>query len=329
MGVIDFQEALKRIQKPPFTSTKIPTTIGGLLPRWVRDRRSDGRRPRGIKSYEEVLGRFITFAGDIQVDQITTELVREYKRDLMERVSAGTTRNALTVVRMFCAWCVQEGHLEHNPALTVSHPHVEDPDPDPLTREQIAALLAALDRPPSSHKACWRRNRRAVYLMLYAGLRLAEVAGLEWRDVDLERRTITVRRDIAKGGKPRVLPICDELLDELRMASQRKPHWAVVDRGETGPGQGAPLGIKGLARLFERWLPRRGIHIHAHQLRKTFATELYVRGEDIVTIQRLLGHSDPKTTMRYIGACSDKEQRAVERLQFRHESGPHEPYRKN
>lgn len=61
--------------------------------------------------------------------------------------------------------------------------------------------------------------------------------------------------------------------------------------------------------------------IHSHQLRKTFATELYLRGEDLATIQRLLGHADPKTTMRYIGASAMKEQEAVNRLTLRAEFG--------
>jgi site-specific recombinase XerD len=327
MGVIDFQQAARRLRQKQ-ASMALPATLGELLSAWLRDRRADNKRPRGVENYEDVFRRFIRFSGDIPVEELTTELIQTYKVDLMQRVSAGTARHALTVVRMFCAWAVENHYLTYNPALAVQHPRVEVADPDPLTRAQIDELLAVLDKPSQTHKARWRRNRRAMYLMLYAGLRLSEVAGLKWRDVDLDRRTLTVRREIAKGGKSRVLPICVELYTELNAANVRKAEWAVVDQGETDEGQGKHLTPKSLAHIFERFLPRRGIHIHAHQLRKTFATELYVRGEDIATIQRLLGHSDPKTTMRYIGASSEKEQQAVERLRFRHESEPHEPYRK-
>lgn len=176
--------------------------------------------------------------------------------------------------------------------------------------------------PNQSHKATHQRSRRAVCVMLYAGLRLAEVAGLERRDLDLDRRTITVRREIAKGGKPRTVPICDELLAELEPIRGYTLGWAVIDQGDAPKLQGRPLAIKSVAHIFELWLPRRlGWPIHAHQLRKTFATELYVRGEDLATIQRLLGHSDPKTTMRYIGASAAKEHAAVAKLQFRAKEG--------
>lgn len=312
MAVIDFQAAARRLHKQHLT-------IGDLLPDWIRDRRADGRQPSGVESYAENLGRFMRFAGDVPPATITEQLIKNYKRDLMARVAPGTARHALTVVRSFCAWCVVEGHMTENVALRVPHPHVTLPNPDPLTSDQITALFAALDAPQRSHKATWRRNRRAVCLMIYAGLRITEAAGVEWRDIDLVRREITVRKEVAKGGKARVVPICDELYDELIRARWRTPPYHVVDQGDTRAGRGKPLDSKSLAHLFERWLPARGVHIHSHQLRKTFATELYVRGEDLATIQRLLGHSDPKTTMRYIGASAKKERAAVQKLTLRAE----------
>jgi integrase len=216
---------------------------------------------------------------------------------------------------------VAEGVLDDNPARRVSHPKVEAPNPDPLTREQIGELLAALAKPGRSHKANWRRNRRAVFVMLYAGLRLAEAAGMERRDLDLDRRTITVRHEVAKGGRPRVLPICDELAAELEYVRGYAGTWAVIDQGDTDAGRGKGLTVKSLAHLFERYLAARlSFPLHPHQLRKTFATELYVRGQDLATIQRLLGHADPKTTMRYIGASSDKEHAAVNELTFQAEA---------
>lgn len=317
MKIINFQQAARQLQVDVPSQDQAVET---LLPLWIRDRRADGNRPRGVLSYEDVFRRFIRFAGNIPVDQISTELVKDYKRDLMSRVSPGTARHALTVVRVFCEWCISEGYIQHNPATLVAHPHVEPPDPDPLSRDEIVALLAAIDTPQRSHRSTWQRNRRAVCLMLYAGLRLAEAAGLEKRDVDLDRRTLTVRRETGKGGKSRVIPICNELLVELEPIRRYKPIWAVIDKGDTPDRQGSPLSVKSLAHLFERWLPRRGVNIHAHQLRKTFATELYLRGEDLVTIQRLLGHSDPATTMRYIGASASREHAAVDLLRFRSES---------
>lgn len=312
MAVIHFQDAARRIrnQQP---------TIGDLIPAWSRDRAADGRQPSGVASYADVARRFIQFAGDVPPANITVEVIKDYKRDLMVRVCPGTARHALTVVRALCAWCVVEGYMPENVALFVPHPLVEPPNPDPLTADEITALFRALDMPQRSHKTTWRRNRRAVCLMIYGGLRISEAVGVLWGDIDMVRREITIRREVAKGGRPRVVPICDELYTELLASPYRNPLYHVVDQGEARPLRGKPLTPKSLAHLFERWLPTRGVHIHAHQLRKTFATELYLRGEDLATIQRLLGHADPKTTMRYIGASSQKERAAVQKLTLRSE----------
>jgi len=288
-------------------------TMRTHIPSWRTARLADGRRPRGVASYVAKLEQFLEWSGEITPNDLTADLIARYKIALHERnLAMGTVRHCLTVLRAFCDWGVAQGLLDSNPALAVGHPHVEESDPDPLTRAKIDALLAAIDEPPQSHKLTWRRNRRAVMLGLYCGLRIAEIAELKWGDVDLARGEIIVRKKGGKGGKSRVVPICDELLAELRLAKHQRVGDAVVDQGD-----GTALSVKSLGHIYERWLRRRGIVLHSHQLRKTFATELYIAGEDLATIQRLLGHRDPKTTMRYLGASAPKERAAVQKLKFR------------
>lgn len=292
--------------------------IRSLIPAWLRSRRADGFRPSGVRAYGERIDHFARFAGDIPVVEIDALLVEEYKIEMSERgLDPGTVRNLLTVLRSFCAFCLAKGYVADNAALAVRHPRVEPPNPDPLAREQIDALLAAIDAPQRSSPQTWQRNRRGICLMLYAGLRLSETTGIERRDIDLDRATITVRREIAKGGRPRVVFACDELLVELEPTRHYQPDWRIVDQGDAQSG--TALEPKSFAHYFERTLRRRGLVIHPHQLRKTFATELYLSGADLATIQRLLGHADPKTTIRYIGASSEKEHEAVQKLQFRGE----------
>lgn len=311
--------------------------IADLLDDWRNARLADGMQPRGVARYRQHMDAFLEWAGvDLQVREITRRRIADYKAALGSRptgrrrrsdpegtlVSPGTTRNALTALRAFCDWCVECGYLTENPAQGVKHPKVIPPPPNVLTRAQIRDLFVAIDAPPRSHRATWPRNRRCILLMLYAGLRREEVANLLWGDIDLERRELIVR--YGKGGRSRVVPICRELLVELAQAGIRLAHAPVIDQGD---GTEVGLDHKGIGHIFERWLPRRwpvaeGEQpplVSPHQLRRTFATELYVRGVDLLTIQRLLGHSDPKTTLRYIAASSEKEHAAVELLRFRAE----------
>lgn len=310
--------------------------IADLLDPWCASRLADGMQPRGVARYRQHLAAFLAWAGpDLRVAQLTRRRILAYKTALGSRatgrrrrgdpegtlVGPGTTRNALTTLRSFGTWCVEQGHLGENPAQGVRHPRVIPPPPNVLTRVQIRDLFAAIDAPPQSHRATWPRNRRCILLMLYAGLRREEVATLQWGDLDLERRELTVR--YGKGGRSRVVPICRELLVELAQAGPQLAPAPVIDQGDGA----TPLTHGSLGHIFERWLPRRWPVapgeapplVSPHQLRRTFATELYVRGVDLLTIQRLLGHSDPKTTLRYIAASSAKEHAAVELLRFRAE----------
>jgi site-specific recombinase XerD len=312
--------------------------ITDLLDDWCNARLADGWQPRGVKRYRQQLEALLVWAGeDLRVGQLSRQLIATYKAALGSRptgrkkrtnsedqlVSPGTTRNALTAIRAFCEWCVEFELLEENPALQVKHPRVVAPPPLVLSRQQIRELFIAIDAPPQSHKATWPRNRRCICLMLYAGLRREEVADLLWKHIDLERRELQVW--YGKGGKSRVVPICAELAAELAKPGRQPGHYAVVDQGDDGE----PLGYGNIGHVFERWLPKRwpvadGEEpplVSPHTLRRTFATELYLRGVDLLTIQRLLGHSDPKTTLRYIAASSEKEHQAVETLRFREDLG--------
>ncbi|NJO81954.1 MAG: tyrosine-type recombinase/integrase [Blastochloris sp.] len=287
--------------------------LAELLDMWVLARHSEGYQPRGVQKYREQLEAFLTWSGsDVRLRDIDVTLLRRYKRELAMRVRSGATRNAMTAIRMFLAWCVEEEWIDSNPALAIKHPKVLPPPPNPLTRAQVYALLRAIDRPQRSRPHLWRRNRRAVLVMLYTGLRREEVANLRWGDLDLERNELIVRK--GKGGKSRVVPIAPELRDELHQAEAHTDATPVVPRED-----GGALTHKTIGRIFERWLPRRGILAGPHQLRRTFATELYIRGADLLTIQRLLGHSDPRTTLQYIGASSMREHETVELLSFRAE----------
>jgi integrase len=130
--------------------------------------------------------------------------------------------------------------------------------------------------------------------MLYAGLRISEVSSLLWRDVYLDDRMLVVQR--GKGGRRRELPIHPALLEELLLVPVRRPTWPVV-----GSIEHTPLTPKSMAHIFERWLPKFGIFITAHQLRRTFATQLLRRGATLRDIQMLLGHRSLKTTAAYLG----------------------------
>jgi site-specific recombinase XerD len=279
------------------------------ISQWARVLRAEGRRPTGINRYTTHARQFAREANIACVAHIDRQRVRSYIIDLAQRCNAGTVRNALAALRCFCAWLLEEGYLAIDPTKGLRNPKVVIPPPQPLSEQETSALLATIAQPPRSHKATWQRNRRAVFLMLYAGLRISEVAALRWRDVDMQRQSLLIRD--GKGGKSRSVPIHPALEGELSRATHTEPHHAVVDQGD-----GTPLTVKSAAHIFDRWLRGRGIQVHAHQLRHTFATRLLDAGENLRTIQVLLGHESLETTQRYLAVSVAGLTGAVARLDY-------------
>ena len=269
-------------------------TVGDYLDRYAASLRGQGRRPRGIERYLEHLRAFDSFHAGLALDDLNRAAVARYQEDLAQRCAIKTVIGALSCIRSFCQWAICEELLTRDPTTAVKWPKKPEPVPRALKRAEVRVLLRAMEEPPFlTLKQRWyhRRNRRAVLLMLYAGLRMGEVIALRWRDVDLEQAMLLVRD--GKGGRSRSLPIHPVLLAELRMATGLPQH-AVA-----GTMDGKPL-VREIDHLFRRWLRKQGIEISAHQLRHSFATELLRQGVNLRAIQELLGHKQLETTQRYL-----------------------------
>lgn len=143
-------------------------------------------------------------------------------------------------------------------------------------------------------------------LGIFAGLRCVEIATLKVEDIDWANNTFRVT---GKGDKERALPIHPEIAAALKALPV--PAWGPVFEqclsiggwpGPTHPASGGvlrPLNVSGVVR---RHLRKVGIEASAHQLRHTFATEIFRATQDVLLTQQLLGHASPVMTARYAAA---------------------------
>lgn len=284
-----------------------------LLDTYVLHLRAIGHRERSIDRYIRDVRRFVaSLPEDATPDDLTAATIRAHQRERAAELATATVVGLLTAVRSFCRFLLEEELLSHDPTSGIRYPRRRAALPAALAPAELTALLEAITEPEElteRERWYWRRNRRAIFLMLYAGLRLGEVAALCWRDVDFTAGTIRVID--GKGGKQRVLAIHPRLRAEIYPASVgAPPQWAVA--GKMG---GENLGPKALAHLFEVWLPRRGIpDVHAHRLRHTFATELMNAGAALPEIQAAMGHEDISTTQVYLMVDMSRVRAAIDRL---------------
>lgn len=273
--------------------------LATLIPPYQDYLHSLNRSLSGVRRYTDQVNGFIAFLGpNAEPTVITRQSIVRYRVSLAKRGCSGATvGNALTSIRSFCKWLVLEDKLVADPTQGVEWPAREDPVVRALSNEELSRLFKAIAEPEElgeEGRFYWRRNRLAIHLMLYAGLRISEVSNLLWRDVYLDDTMLVVQR--GKGGRRRELPIHPALLAELGKIAPRRPTWAVV-----GSIEHTTLTPKSMAHIFERWLPKFELFITAHMLRRTFATQLLRRGATLRDIQLLLGHRSLKTTAAYLG----------------------------
>lgn len=265
-----------------------------------------------VATYSKSMRAFVAWCGrEPTIGDITPARLMAFQAD-QRRSAAATISKHLSAIRAYCRWLIRSGLRADDPTLDVAWPKRTRPLPRALTGEELVTLeqaLAAALPPYHEVKArrCRTRDRLAVLLMLYAGLRLSEVLALDWgrRDIDLIHGTLTVRG--GKGKKDRLIPLHARLLEALASVPEAERRRRVI--GNKG---GRPMSAKSLPHLFDRWLfAEWGLDVSAHQLRHTFAVALLRNGADLKQIQDLLGHESLATTQIYLGLDIRDKQRAI------------------
>ena len=184
------------------------------------------------------------------------------------------------------------GHLarpQPRSALRVRQPR---PLPRGLGGAEVTAFLASL--------RTWR-DKAIAGLMLFSGLRTAEVLGLAIADVDITRGWVRVA---GKGGRERRTPIDGEVAGWVQtylLAERPDTDVGALFVVAKGPHRGQPLTPAGLRTIFRYHRERAGVPAaHPHALRHSFGTALAEAGVDLAVIQALLGHANIDSSVGYI-----------------------------
>ena len=258
--------------------------MSALRDRMIRDMTVRGFSPR---THEAYIGAVVGLAKYYRrpPDHLSPDEVQTYLAALFtERKRSWST-------------CAQAAHafrfLYH---VTLGRPRTEFHVPAPRQPQKLPAIL--------SRAEVWRllaapahpRHRLLLATTYAAGLRLSEAIHLKVVDIDPDRMTIRIEQ--GKGAKDRYVPLSVRLLTQLRAhwADERPGRWVFA-----APTAQHPIHPTTAQRAY--WAAKRlaGIAKHGgiHALRHAYATHLLEAGQDLHTVQRLLGHRHVTTTMRY------------------------------
>lgn len=226
-------------------------------------------------------------------DRLTAAEIQSYLLYLIEerKLASSSCKVALHGLRFFYHQTLKR------PDLRFAIPRARTPQrlPEILSREEIERLFAA---------ATLIKHRVLLMTTYAAGLRVSEVCALKVSDLDSERMTIRVEQ--GKGAKDRYTLLSPRLLKELRLYWQthRPKSWLFP----AARNADRPLHAHAAQRVFYAARDRAKItkRCGIHGLRHAFATHLLEAGTDVHTIQRLMGHTDIHTTMRYFHVARQK-----------------------
>jgi site-specific recombinase XerD len=214
-------------------------------------------------------------------------------------LSPHSRRSYLVLLQRFFRFLLRRGLILADPMLDVSMPRVSKLPSLVLSRSQARRLIES----PSPFTPVGKRDRALLEVLYGAGLRVAECARLELRDVDLGKGTLFVRQ--GKGKKDRVVPFAGQAAQALDLyLREGRPALVRGAREQAlflSSSSGRPLPSETIQLVVREHARQAGLElkITPHVLRHTYATHLIQGGASVRHVQKLLGHASLQSTAIY------------------------------
>ena len=286
--------------------------------RFFDDMRANGRRPATLGAYESDWRVVATWSREVNGEpfdlaRLVGREVAEFRAHCLRLGHAPATVNRrLAYLTEYARCAADSGEVPASlpdAVAKVSRVPQQPLGPRGLSKPELRRFLKEVDLRASV------RDRAAVYLLLFTGLRLGEAASLQLEDVAISERkgTVRVRSERAKGGKERQVPV---------PAAARKAITAYLDAKEVrdGPlflGERGPMGGGGIAKVVGKYADRARVEATPHTLRHCCAyRDLEQTANDLVGLAAILGHSNLNTTMGYTRRRMEDLAAALEDLEF-------------
>lgn len=304
----ELRERLVRVEKKGYRRPR-RLTFGEYADGWLEEAaKRRGWKPHTLRGNRDALRRLKPFFGSLPLSSIRPRDVTAFVREALEKYAPATVNLDVNVLVDVFNSAIREELVETNPAMHAERPKVPRRNWRILQPNEVAIVARAFtDDTP-----------RTLFLTLVlTGIRRFEALALRWGDVDLLEGTLRVRDSKSEDGI-RSIALSPRLAEALAEHWQRSPYQGNAEHVFVGDS-GNPYSATRFAREFKAALKAAGVdgNVRAfHDLRHTAITNDAASGSNPIAVMTKAGHSDMKTTRRYMhlaGIVFRDEAAALER----------------
>lgn len=258
-----------------------------ILKRYCACLKIDGKSDKTIYCYSKTIKRFLESIGrpirEVGVYDIRFFLATEKERGVSNR----TLENTRSHISPFFQWLANEEIIQKNPCANIKPIKYTDKQRLPFSAVELDNLRHACNN---------QMERSLIEALLTSGVRVSELVDLEIDDIDFQTLSVHVKH--GKGDKERITYINDVAKSHLQKYLMDRPD---VFTALFVSRYGTKYTTNYIRELLKTIGKRANVtNVHPHRFRRTFATNLAIRGMAVQDIQKLLGHTNIATTMEYV-----------------------------
>lgn len=292
--------------------------VQALLTEWLENDQKDRVKAQTYSRYKAaVTTHIIPAIGDREITELGSKDIREFLSEKKKsgnvrtngKLSASSVNMIRTVLNLAFEYARDMEYIKENPCLRVRRTKEEGKKIEAFTVEEQRVLEREIERSDDA-------RLHGILLCLYTGLRIGELLGLTWDDVDLERGILRVSKTVYRDKKEdgvwqlctdtpktrssvRTIPLPEYMVNMLRRDREAsETQYIVVNK------KGERMPIRSYQYTFEKLTERAGVRkLNFHSLRHTFATRAIECGIDIRTVADIMGHHNASITLNRYAQC--------------------------
>lgn len=266
-----------------------------------------------LRAYTSDVEHFLFWLKDLNVADVNTNTIRLYLSQIQVfSYSKTTMARKIAALRTFYRFLYREKVVDYNPVDNIRSPKKPKKLPTFLNEDEVTQLFNAIT-PDNPSKA---RNRAIIEVLYACGMRVSELCGLNFGNLNLEENEITV---FGKGAKERIVLISERAkkylelyINDFRKEYAQNSEYINEDSPVFINNTGYRLTTRSVHKFIEKIADEIAINkkVSPHVFRHSFATKLLEKGADLRIVQELLGHASISNTQIYTHVSTERLKQA-------------------